>query len=169
MSEKRLKRQKIKKQLFAKNRLVILNEDTFEEIFSLRLTLMNVFVVATTGAILIIFVTTFIIAFTPLREYIPGYASTKLRKDATELALKSDSLTNALKKNEAYQRSIIKVLNGDLEYEKVNKDSILASEASLPKEEDMAPSKLELKLRKAVDEEDDKIKKERQKTKKKHQ
>ncbi|MEC4048179.1 peptidase [Flavobacterium sp. SUN046] len=168
MSEKRLKRQKIKKQLFAKNRLVILNEDTFEEIFSLRLTLMNVFVVATTGAILIIFVTTFIIAFTPLREYIPGYASTKLRKDATELALKSDSLTNALKKNEAYQRSIIKVLNGDLEYEKVNKDSILASEASQPKEEDMAPSKLELKLRKAVDEEDDKIKKESQKTKKKH-
>jgi hypothetical protein len=168
MSEKRLKRQKIKKQLFAKNRLVILNEDTFEEIFSLRLTLMNVFVVATIGAILIIFVTTFIIAFTPLREYIPGYASSKLRKDATELALKSDSLTNALKKNEAYQRSIIKVLNGDLEYEKVNKDSILASEANLPKEEDMAPSKLELKLRKAVDEEDDKIKKESQKTKKKH-
>ena len=93
MSEKRLKRQKIKKQLFAKNRLVILNEDTFEEIFSLRLALMNVFVVATIGAILIIFVTTFIIAFTPLREYIPGYASSKLRKDATELALKSDSLT----------------------------------------------------------------------------
>ena len=110
MSEKRLKRQIIKKKLFTKNRLVILNEDTFEEIFSLRLTLMNVFVFATSGTILIIFVTTFIIAFTPLREYIPGYASSKLRKDATELALKSDSLTNALKKNEAYQQSIIKVL-----------------------------------------------------------
>ena len=65
MSEKRLKRKKIKKKLFTKNRLVILNEDTFEEIFSLRLTLMNVFVVATLGALLIIFVTTYIIAFTP--------------------------------------------------------------------------------------------------------
>ena len=82
MSEKRLKRKIIKKKLFAKNRLVILNEDTFEEIFSLRLTLMNVFVVATIGAFLIIFVTTYIIAFTPLREYIPGYASTQLKKDA---------------------------------------------------------------------------------------
>ena len=81
MSEKRLKRKIIKKKLFTKNRLVILNEDTFEEIFSLRLTLMNVFVVATVGALLIIFVTTFIIAFTPLREYIPGYASSKLKKD----------------------------------------------------------------------------------------
>ena len=75
MSEKRLKRKIIKKKLFTKNRLVILNEDTFEEVFSLRLTLMNVFVVATIGALLIIFVTTYIIAFTPLREYIPGYAS----------------------------------------------------------------------------------------------
>jgi hypothetical protein len=93
MSEKRLKRKIIKKKLFTKNRLVILNEDTFEEIFSLRLTLMNVFVVATIGAFLIIFVTTYIIAFTPLREYIPGYASTQLKKDATELALKS-ALTN---------------------------------------------------------------------------
>jgi hypothetical protein len=88
--------------------LVILNEETFEEIFSLRLTLMNVFVVATLGAIIIIFVTTFIIAFTPLREYIPGYASTELKKNATELALKSDSLQKALKKNEIYIQSVKK-------------------------------------------------------------
>jgi hypothetical protein len=47
-----------------KNRLVILNEDTFEEIFSLKLNLMNVFVVATIGAIFLISVTTFYIAFT---------------------------------------------------------------------------------------------------------
>jgi hypothetical protein len=52
------------RKLFTKNRLVILNEDTFEEIFSLKLNLMNVFVVATIGAIFLISVTTFIIAFT---------------------------------------------------------------------------------------------------------
>ena len=77
MSEKRLKRQILKKKLLTKNRLVILNEDTFEEIFSLKLNLMNVFVVLTGGAILLIAITTYIIAFTPLREYIPGYASSK--------------------------------------------------------------------------------------------
>jgi len=158
MSENRLKRQLLKKKLFTKNRLVILNDDTFEEIFSLRLTLMNVFVVATAGTILIIFVTTFIIAFTPLREYIPGYASTKLRKDATELALKSDSLSNALKKNEAYQQSIIKVLNGDLEYEKVNKDSILASDVTLVNPEKAEASKPELTIRKQVEAEEKRIK-----------
>ena len=98
------------------------------------------------------------IAFTPLREYIPGYASTKLRKDATELALKSDSLSNALKKNEAYQQSIIKVLNGDLEYEKVNKDSILASDVTLVNPEKAEASKPELTIRKQVEAEEKRIK-----------
>lgn len=154
MSEKRLKRKKIKKKLFTKNRLVILNEDTFEEIFSLRLTLMNVFVVATVGALLIIFVTTYIIAFTPLREFIPGYASTQLKKDATELALKSDSLSHALKKNEAYIQSIKKVLTGDLEYAKFNKDSIMASASEAVSEESLKPTKADLKLREEVERED---------------
>ena len=154
MSEKRLKRKRIKKKLFTKNRLVILNEDTFEEIFSLRLTLMNVFVVATIGAFLIIFITTYIIAFTPLREYIPGYASTQLKKDATELALKSDSLNHALKKNEAYIESIKKVLTGDLQYAKFNKDSISASVLEPVSEEDLKPSKVDLKFREEVDRED---------------
>ncbi|MES2747449.1 MAG: peptidase [Bacteroidota bacterium] len=160
MSQKRQKRQLLKKKLFTKNRLVILNEDTFEEIFSLRLTLMNVFVVATIGTISIIFVTTFIIAFTPLREYIPGYASTKLRKEATELALKSDSLSKALKQNEAYQQAIIKVLNGELEYEKVNKDSILASDVEVIKPEEIEASKEEVQLRKQVEAEEKRIKEE---------
>jgi len=154
MSEKRLKRQLIKKKLFTKNRLVILNEDSFEEIFSLKLTLMNVFVVATVGAVLIITITTYLIAFTPLREFIPGYASNKLKRDATELALKSDSLSTALKKNEAYISSIKKVLTGDLDYAKLNKDSIYASVTETPKTEDLKPSEADLQLREEVTQED---------------
>lgn len=150
MSEKRLKRKLLKKKLFTKNRLVILNEDTFEEIFSLRLTLMNVFVVATIGAMLIIFITTYIIAFTPLREYIPGYASTQLKKDATELALKSDSLSNALKKNEAYIQSLKKVLTGDLDVAKFNKDSIMTAPLENVEKEDLQPTAAEIKLREEV-------------------
>ena len=150
MSKKRQKRKKIKEKLFNKRRLIILNEDTFEETFSLKLTLMNVFVVATLGAIIITFVTTFIIAFTPLREFIPGYSSSKLKKEAMELALKSDSLSKALKRNEAYIKSIQKVLTGELEYAKFNKDSILevADEISTPV--DLSPSKQELELREQV-------------------
>lgn len=158
MSEKRLKKQKLKKHLFTKNRLIVLNEDTFEEKFSLRLTLMNVFVVVTIAAILIITITTFIIAFTPLREYIPGYPSGKLKREATELALKSDSLEFAIKKNEAYLESIKNVLNGKLEYAKVNKDSILAlSVDSLP-DLQLTATKAELNLRKEVEQEEKKLK-----------
>ena len=154
MTEKRLKTKVLKKKLFTKNRLVILNEDTFEEIFSLRLTLMNVFVFATLGAIFIIFITTYIIAFTPLREFIPGYASNQLKRDAMELAIKSDSLAFSLQKNEAYIASIKKVLSGDLDYAKLSKDSILSSKIEPSHAEDLEPSEAELKLRKQVDQED---------------
>ena len=166
MSEKRLKKQLLKKQLFAKNRLVVLNEDTFEELFSLKLTLMNVFIVASIGAILIIFITTFIIAFTPLREYIPGYTSTKLKIDATELALKSDSLEFAIKKNELYLQSIQKVLNGNLQYAKVNKDSILALSVDTLPDLQLTATESELKLRKVVSEQE-KADKEKEKSSKK--
>lgn len=150
MSGKRLKRQRLKKQLFTKNRLVILNEESFEEIFSLKLNLMNVFVVVTISAILIISITTYIIAFTPLREFIPGYASNKLKKDATILAVKSDSLALEVKKNELYIQSIKKILTGDLEYAKFNKDSLLAKENSESSKENLNPSEEELKLREQV-------------------
>lgn len=154
MSEKRLKRKQIKKKLFTKNRLLILNEDSFEEIFSLRLTLMNVFVVATVGAVLIITMTTFIIAFTPLREFIPGYASDQLKRDATQLALKSDSLSTAVKKNEAYIASIKKILTGDLELAKFNKDSIFATQTTAVDAQEIQPSPADLKLREEVARED---------------
>ena len=155
MSENRLKRRKLHNKLFTKNRLVILNEETFEELFSFKLNLMNVFVVATSGAILLITFTTFIIAFTPLREFIPGYSSSKLKRDAMELALKSDSLTIALKKNEAYIKSIQKVLTGELEYAKFNKDSILATADEAPSQVDLSASEEELELRKQVAKEEE--------------
>ena len=149
MSLKRFRKERIKKQLFSKNRFVILNEETFEEIFSLKLTLMNVFLVATLGAFLIIFVTTYIIAFTPLKEYIPGYSSSKLKSEATALALKSDSLTTMLHNNEMYLTSVRKALTGDVDYMKLNKDSIKAGGLET-NGIDLNPSKAELELRKKV-------------------
>jgi hypothetical protein len=144
------KKRNFRKKLFIKNRLVILNEDTFEEIFSLKLTLMNVFVVFSLGGIFLILITTFIIAFTPLREFIPGYSSSQLKKNATELAIKSDSLERALKKNEAYIHGVQKVLRGELEYAKFNKDSILAADTDKPEEFNMKASEEEIKLREEV-------------------
>ena len=154
MANKKLKRQLLLNKLYNKRRLVILNEDTFDETFSLQLNLMNVFVVATVGAILIIFVTTYIIAFTPLREYIPGYASSKLKQDALEMAIKSDSLEKSVKINNAYIASIKKVLTGDLEYAKLNKDSIKALDVSDIDVSGLSPTEKEQELRDQVIKED---------------
>ena len=72
MVKERREKQKFAKKLLHKYRLVILNEDTFEERLSFKLTRLNLFVAITSSAILLIALTTFIIAFTGLREYIPG-------------------------------------------------------------------------------------------------
>jgi hypothetical protein len=70
------------------------------------------------------------------------------------LALKSDSLAFAIKKNEIYLESIKKVLNGDLEYAKVNKDSILAISVDTLPDLELTASDAEMELRKQVEEEE---------------
>lgn len=163
MTKKKLS---FRKKLFTKNRLVILNENTFEELFSFKLNLMNVFVTFTLGGIFLILITTFIIAFTPLREFIPGYSSTELKRNATRLAIKSDSLETALRQNEAYIKGVQKVLKGELEYAKFNKDSIMAESSDEKPDANMKASEAEIKLREEVSETEKEIKDKSQKKKK---
>lgn len=119
------KKRKLVKKLLHKYRLVILNEDTFEERFALKLTRLNVFVITAISSIVLIVLTTLLIAFTPLREYIPGYASTSLKKKANELNEKTDSLQKAMLINERYYASIKSVLKGEVSSSEFNKDSII--------------------------------------------
>lgn len=125
MSIKEKRGKKFRKKLLHKYRLVILNEETFEERFSFKLNRLNVFVFSTLFALFLILTTTFIIAFTPLREYIPGYSSTHLKKRATKLAYQSDSLQQIISLNDQYLASIKKVLTGDIKTVDFNKDSII--------------------------------------------
>ncbi|MGO4912420.1 M23 family metallopeptidase [Leeuwenhoekiella sp. W20_SRS_FM14] len=121
-------RKKFRKRLLHKYRLVILNEDTFEERVSFKLTRLNVFIVVGFSIIILIALTTFLIAYTPLREYIPGYSSVRLKKQATELIFETDSLKRQLAINEQYYASIRKVLTGDVDRVNFNKDSLLLVE-----------------------------------------
>jgi murein DD-endopeptidase MepM/ murein hydrolase activator NlpD len=95
-----------------KYRLVISNEETFEEEFSFRLSRLNVFVVTGTIAILLVIATTFLIAFTPLREYIPGYTDVTLRKRVIELERLADSLETDLKRKSEYLQNIKNIIEG---------------------------------------------------------
>jgi len=154
MVKERREKQKFAKKLLHKYRLVILNEDTFEERLSFKLTRLNLFVAITSSAILLIALTTFIIAFTGLREYIPGYSSAKLKKQATELAYKTDSLQTALMLNNQYYESIRRVLTGDLAVGDLNRDSLINSQQLDSGLIDLSPSKADSLLREEVAMED---------------
>lgn len=158
MSSKNLKRRlflrKIFRKLLNKRRLIVLNEDTFEETFSFKLNLMNVFVALMVSSIFLIGITTYIIAFTPLREYIPGYASTQLKQDALNLAIKSESLEKSVKLNTVFINSIKKVLVGDLETAKLNKDSLIAAEKPKADDSKTKASSVEKTLREQTQQQD---------------
>jgi len=100
-------------------RLVILNEETLEERISFKLSRLNVFVAVGLLSILLVLLTTYIIAFTPLKEYIPGYTDVTLQRRIYELQLRSDSVAFAMRSQENYLEDLKKVLGGDLPNERM--------------------------------------------------
>src|ERR1035437_4432151 len=95
-----------------KYRLVFMNEDTLEERFTFRLSRMNVFVALGTLTIILIFLTTILIAFTALKEYIPGYTNVGLQKRLYELQIKTDSIEKGLEKRDLFIQNMKDVMNG---------------------------------------------------------
>ena len=154
MSDKKKIPKRFTKKLLNKYRLVILNEDTFEERLSFRLTRLNVFVLMSLSTIFLVLATILLIAFTPLREYIPGYSSTELKKQAIELNYKADSLMQVITVNERYYSSIKKVLHGELSSIDFNRDSIVDAAKIEVNEEGLLPNKADSLLREKVSKED---------------
>lgn len=135
----------------SKFRLVVLNDETFEEKISLKLSRLNVFLVITIAAIFLVGSTILLIAFTPIKEYIPGYASTELRRKAFQLSVRADSLETHLAYNNWYIENIRNVLNGQ------PMDPMESFEVdTTPVTGDMnpAPSSADSNLRDYVEEED---------------
>lgn len=151
---KKSRQKKLTKKLLHKYRLVVLNEDTFEERFAMKLTRLNVFIYGSLFALLLIGFTTVFIAFTPIREYIPGYTSPTLQKQAIALEQKTDSLMRITKMNERFMASIKDVLSGQTSSETINKDSIYAAVASEVDPQSLNPSQADSILRNKVENED---------------
>ncbi len=154
MAKKAKKSKHIKKKLLHKYRLVILNESTFEEKISFKLSRLNVFITGTLATILLIGLTTLLIAFTPLREYIPGYSSTRLKRQATELTYKTDSLVTVLNYTNRYLNNVQKVLRGDIENNEITRDSLFERYKLDPSNVNLRPIQEDLRLREQVELED---------------
>lgn len=151
MAEGTKNKRKFKEKLINKYRLVILNEDTFEEKLTFKLTRLNVFIFGGLFSILLIVGTIFFIAFTPVKEYIPGYSSSKLNKKATELVYKSDSLQQIVDVNNIYINQVKELLIGKIPEVIFDRDSIIKKIQIERDSIDLNPSNGELEFRQEVE------------------
>lgn len=150
MAKKKSNKSKFKQKLTDKYRLVVLNDDTFEERFSLKLSRLNVFVLGGVFSILLVGLTTVFIAYTPVKEYIPGYSSSALKKKATKLVYEADSLKTKLAILENYTTAIQSVLSGNVKIETIDslkvearKIVVDASKLNATKEDSLFREKVE--------------------------
>ena len=100
------------KRLRYKFRLVVLNETMFEEIFRIRLSLMHVIVGLGVLALILVLVTSYLIAFTSIREWIPGYPDGNFRTEMLETSLRLDSIQSELDKRDNFIRSLQIMIGG---------------------------------------------------------
>ncbi len=105
-------KQKYLDKLKSKYRLNILNDESFEEVWTMRLSRLNVIAFIGTIAILIVTLVIVLIAFTPLREFIPGYPDGNTRRNIVINALRVDSLERELKQWTNYYNNINQILTG---------------------------------------------------------
>lgn len=154
MAAKGKKRKHLKHKLLYKYRLVILNKDTFEERFSLGLNRLNVFVYSTLFVMVLISATIVLIAFTGLREYIPGYSSMAVTRQAIALENRVDSLQVVLNENEQYLKSIQNVLSGNIEPLEFDKEAIKRDDVDKSEMIKSTPSTSDSLLRNRVAQED---------------
>jgi murein DD-endopeptidase MepM/ murein hydrolase activator NlpD len=108
-----------------KYRLVILNDNTFGEKISLRLSPLGILIGVFAITIVMTTIVISLVAFTPFREYIPGYGTVAERKQILTLTQKADSMEQAVETRSEYMNSILNVLNEKFETktEKPKKDT----------------------------------------------
>ncbi len=121
--EKKSDRKKFINKLKHRYRLVVINDATFDERFSAFLTPLNVISGVALVTFIIALAVVSAIAFTPLKEYIPGYSDTQTRINALNASVKADSLEDAQTIYKAYFDNIQNILSGN-----VGGDSAAAAE-----------------------------------------
>lgn len=117
MKKKLTLSKRITKSLLSRYRLVILNEENYEEQFFFRLSILNLLIISIFLFSFLITSTLLIVSYTSVKEFIPGYASNLMRKQAIINANKLDSLTISYDQSLNQLNSIKRVLTGDIEFE----------------------------------------------------
>ena len=102
------------KRLRNRYRLVVMNEDTFNEVVAFKLTRLSVYIALSTLFVVLVGLTVALIIFTPLKLYIPGYGDAQKAKEYEMLKIKADSIEQSLIKKQDYIDNVEKVLKGNV-------------------------------------------------------
>ena len=102
------------KHLRNRYRLVVMNEDTYEEVVKFKLSRMSVYIALSTLFVLLVGLTLALIVFTPLKYYLPGvgYGNAKQIKEYRLLKLRTDSIEQSLLFKQKYIDDLQKILKG---------------------------------------------------------
>lgn len=103
------------KRLQNRYRLVVMNDDTYEEVVTFKLSRRTVYVTLCTIFVLVTGLTVALIVFTPLKLYIPGYGDVNSTRELRELKIRTDSLEQAVVNKDRYLNNIKMVLQGNVD------------------------------------------------------
>ena len=102
------------RQLRNRYRLVIMNDDTYEEVVTFKLSRLSVYAICSSIFVILTGLTIALIVFTPLKQYLPGYGSMGARHELQAMKMKTDSLELAMNYKDVYLYNLKKTLAGDV-------------------------------------------------------
>jgi hypothetical protein len=91
-----------------------MNDDTYEEVVTFKLSRLSVYVALSTIFVLLTGLTVALIVFTPMKLYIPGYGDVTNTRELRELKIRTDSLEQAMRYKDQYLEKMKSVLQGDV-------------------------------------------------------
>ena len=102
------------KRLRNRYRLVVMNEDTYEEVVKFRLSRLSVYIALSSAFVMFTIFTVAIIIFTPIKYYLPGvgYGDVKQQREYKLLKIRTDSMETNLKAKQQYLDDLKKMLEG---------------------------------------------------------
>ncbi len=110
----KLEKEPALKRLRNRYRLVVMNDDTYEEVVTFKLSRLSVYITLSTIFVVLIGLTVALIIFTPLKYYIPGYDDLKVGREYRQMKIKVDAMEKQVEQQANYIDNVIKrVLKGD--------------------------------------------------------
>lgn len=134
-----------------KYKLTIVNENTLEEVMGLHVSKLNGLSVLLVVFTVLFAIAALIVSFTPLRNYLPGYMNSEVRKQIVDNALLADSLSRLLERQNLYVMNLQDIIRGEVRLDSVRSIDSLTVQRS---EELMERTENEERFRKEFEEQE---------------